>query len=64
MADTVDVNAVTLKHQFTPTMHREMYPAISPTNSANSAVGKNVLVTGATRGIGKVNTPPLTLILR
>ncbi|KAF2787996.1 NAD(P)-binding protein [Melanomma pulvis-pyrius CBS 109.77] len=54
MSDQSDINALTLSGQFTPTMHREVYPAIAPTNPANSAAGKSVLVTGATRGIGKV----------
>lgn len=48
-----DVDFATKLTQFTPTMHRNIYPAISPKNAQNSAKGKNVLITGATRGIGK-----------
>ncbi|KAF2006227.1 NAD(P)-binding protein [Amniculicola lignicola CBS 123094] len=46
-------DGVTLGHQFTPTMHRQVYPAIKATNRNLSAAGKTVLITGATRGIGK-----------
>ncbi|KAF2734197.1 NAD(P)-binding protein [Polyplosphaeria fusca] len=46
-------DGMVLQYQFTPTMHREMYTAISPKNPMNSAKGKNVLVTGGTRGIGR-----------
>ncbi|KAF2269063.1 NAD(P)-binding protein [Lojkania enalia] len=49
----VERDGILLPHQFTPTMHRELYPAVSPTNPKLSAAGKIVLVTGATRGIGK-----------
>lgn len=52
---SADVDAITKMLQFTPTMHRKVYPAIDPKNPQNSAAGKNVLVTGATRGIGKVS---------
>lgn len=48
-----DVDFITKLTQFTPTIHRGVYPAISPKKETNSAKGKNVLITGATRGIGK-----------
>jgi NAD(P)-dependent dehydrogenase (short-subunit alcohol dehydrogenase family) len=38
---------------YTRTIHRSVYPAIDPTNPANSAAGKVVLVTGGGSGIGK-----------
>ncbi|EMC97900.1 hypothetical protein BAUCODRAFT_55458, partial [Baudoinia panamericana UAMH 10762] len=38
---------------YTKTIHRTEYPAISPTNPANSASNKVVLVTGGSAGIGK-----------
>jgi NADP-dependent 3-hydroxy acid dehydrogenase YdfG len=38
---------------YTKTIHRSVYPAIDPTNPANSAAGKVVLVTGGGSGIGK-----------
>jgi NADP-dependent 3-hydroxy acid dehydrogenase YdfG len=38
---------------YTKTIHRSVYPAIDPTNPANSASGKVVLVTGGGSGIGK-----------
>ena len=40
--------------QFTPTVHRDVYPAINPvTNPALSQKGKVIAITGATRGIGR-----------
>lgn len=41
----------------TPTYHRSVYPAIAPTNPANSAAGKVVLITGASKGIGRAISP-------
>lgn len=38
---------------YTKTIHRSVYPAIDPTNPANSAAGKVVLVTGGGAGLGK-----------
>lgn len=37
---------------FTPTIHRDTYPQISPTNSNRSKAPLSVLITGASRGIG------------
>jgi NADP-dependent 3-hydroxy acid dehydrogenase YdfG len=37
---------------FTKTFHRKTYPAISSSSPNNSALGRTVLVTGATSGIG------------
>ena len=59
MVSEEEINSYTLPFQLTPTLHRKMYPAISPKNPSNSAAGKKVLVTGATRGIGKVLAPLL-----
>jgi NAD(P)-dependent dehydrogenase (short-subunit alcohol dehydrogenase family) len=53
MADQVDPHAMTSATQFVKTMHRSIYPAIDPSNPANSAKGKHLLLTGASRGIGK-----------
>ncbi|KAI9665461.1 MAG: hypothetical protein M1831_001603 [Alyxoria varia] len=38
---------------FTPTIHHDTYPAISPSASASNMVDKHVFITGASRGIGK-----------
>jgi NAD(P)-dependent dehydrogenase (short-subunit alcohol dehydrogenase family) len=38
---------------YTRTIHRSSYPAIEPTNPANSAKGKVVVVTGGNQGVGK-----------
>lgn len=38
---------------YTKTIHRSVYPAIDPTNPANSTSGKVVLITGGGAGVGK-----------
>lgn len=38
---------------YTTTIHRSVYPAIDPTNSANSAAEKVVLITSGGVGLGK-----------
>lgn len=38
---------------YTKTIRRSVYPAIDPTNPANSAAGKVILVTGGGSGLGK-----------
>jgi len=53
MAEQVNPDEMTLGSQFVKGMHRKVYPAIDPTNPNNSAAGKKVLITGASRGIGK-----------
>jgi hypothetical protein len=44
--------------QFTKTLHRDDYPAIDPTLPQHSQAGKVAMITGATRGIGRVRHPP------
>ena len=45
--------------QFTPHTHRDVYPAIDPTKTpALSQEGKVVVITGATRGIGRTGFLP------
>ncbi|OCK96894.1 NAD(P)-binding protein [Cenococcum geophilum 1.58] len=53
MTEQVNPDEKTLDSQFVKGMHRKVYPAIDPTNPNNSAAGKKVLITGASRGIGK-----------
>ena len=38
---------------YTQTVHRQVYPSIDPSNPANSAKGRVVIVTGGGSGIGK-----------
>ncbi|KAF2865669.1 hypothetical protein BDV95DRAFT_612537 [Massariosphaeria phaeospora] len=52
-AQVADPHFYTRMHQFTPSMRRAVYPAIEASNPQNSVQGLSVLVTGATRGIGK-----------
>lgn len=37
---------------YTPTVHRDQYPAIDPKNSGSSQAGKVIIITGASSGIG------------
>ncbi|KAF2252857.1 NAD(P)-binding protein [Trematosphaeria pertusa] len=53
----VDPDLYTKMQNLTSTYHRDVYPAVSPTNPSNSAAGKVVLITGASRGIGKAIAP-------
>ena len=42
------------KSQFTKMTHRDVYPAIDPTAASNSQAGKVIVVTGASKGIGRL----------
>ncbi|KAK0122129.1 hypothetical protein ONS95_010389 [Cadophora gregata] len=42
------------KQQFTKTVYRDVYPAIDPTSASNSQAGKVVVITGASRGLGRL----------
>ncbi len=53
---------LTLQTQLTRKIHRQVYDLISPTNPANSAQGKIVLITGGGSGIGAVVFRPLRLV--
>jgi len=53
-------DALTRPFCFTKTMRRDVYPAIDPENKENSLAGappRGVIITGGSRGIGKVSTP-------
>ena len=52
---TLDVNIFTSPFQLTKSMHRDLYPAIEPTNPALSATGKVIMITGAGGGLGAVS---------
>lgn len=52
---TLDVNMFTSPFQLTKSMHRDLYPAIEPTNPALSATGKVIMITGAGGGLGAVS---------
>jgi len=41
------------KSQFTKTTHRDVYPAIDPAADSNSQAGKVIVITGASKGIGR-----------
>ena len=38
--------------QFVSTVHRDVYPAIDPTQASLSQKGKVVIITGASQGLG------------
>jgi hypothetical protein len=54
----------TVNGAFTSSVYRDVYPAVDPTRSELSQKGKVVLVTGASRGIGKVRAPIIIQILQ
>ena len=51
----IDVNMFTSPYQLTKSMHRDLYPAVEPTNPALSVKGKVVIITGAGGGLGAVS---------
>lgn len=44
---------VVTSQAFTKQVHRDVYPAIDPSNPALSQKGKVVIITGASKGIGR-----------
>ncbi|KAH7370582.1 putative oxidoreductase ucpA, partial [Rhexocercosporidium sp. MPI-PUGE-AT-0058] len=42
------------KQQFVKTVYRDVYPAIDPTAPSNSQAGKVIVITGASRGLGRL----------
>ena len=56
---TPDPDYYVKSQQFTKATHRDVYPAITPTNSELSQAGKVVVITGASQGLGaKVRRNP------
>ncbi|KAL1597191.1 hypothetical protein SLS60_008773 [Paraconiothyrium brasiliense] len=49
---TPDPDFFVKSQQFTAHTHRDVYPAINPTNSSLSQSGKVVIITGASQGLG------------
>jgi hypothetical protein len=44
--------------QFTKTVYRDVYPTVDPTNPANSMAGKVVVITGPSKGLGRIVSLP------
>jgi hypothetical protein len=42
------------KAQFTNTVYRDVYPTIEPTNPSNSMAGKVIVITGPSKGLGRL----------
>ncbi|KAG4444286.1 hypothetical protein IFR05_000261 [Cadophora sp. M221] len=42
------------KQQFVKTVYRDVYPSIDPTAASNSQAGKVIVITGASRGLGRL----------
>ncbi|TVY91615.1 Short chain dehydrogenase [Lachnellula willkommii] len=47
--------------QFTKTTNRDVYPSIEPTAASNSQAGKVIVITGASKGIGRLHVELLAL---
>lgn len=47
----------TTPFQLTKSMHRDVYPAVDPSNPTLSADGKVIIITGAGGGLGAVGAP-------
>jgi hypothetical protein len=60
----MDLSSLPLDHfislnQFTKSVHTDVYPSIDPATPALSQAGKVVIITGASRGLGrKVSCAP------
>jgi NADP-dependent 3-hydroxy acid dehydrogenase YdfG len=53
MTDEIDYNSIIWPAQLTQGIHRSIYPFLEPSNLVLSAVGKSVLITGVSGGIGR-----------
>jgi malonyl CoA-acyl carrier protein transacylase len=42
------------KAQFTKTVYRDVYPTINPANPSNSIAGKVIVITGPSKGLGRL----------
>lgn len=59
MADApFDPDTYTKAFSLTTPYHRTTYPSLTPTNPALSFSGKVVLITGASRNVGRAPAPP------
>jgi hypothetical protein len=60
--DNLPVDHFVKSQQFVRTTHRDVYPAIEPTQASLSQKGKVVIVTGASQGLGaRVSCPATSL---
>jgi hypothetical protein len=59
MASQFDPDQHTKSDLFTKDYYRDVYPAIDPTSPELSLAGKVTIITGASKGIGKVSHAPL-----
>jgi hypothetical protein len=50
--DHLPVDYFVKAQQFVPTTHRDVYPAVNPTQGSLSQNGKVVIITGASQGLG------------
>jgi hypothetical protein len=56
MADaSIDPHLFVKAMAFTQNAHRDFYPAIDPKQPKLSQAGKVIVITGATRGLGRVS---------
>lgn len=53
MADMKEIMAVLMESDFTPTVHKSVYPGIAPSRPELSQAGRSILITGGGTSIGK-----------
>jgi hypothetical protein len=60
--DFVDGDSDIMALSFTTKVYRDVYPAIEPSRPGNSQAGKVIVITGASRGLGR--TVSITYVSR
>ncbi|KAG4441113.1 hypothetical protein IFR05_003403 [Cadophora sp. M221] len=52
--ENLPVDFFVTSQAFTKSTHRDVYPAIDPTAATNSQAGKVIVITGASKGLGRI----------
>jgi hypothetical protein len=52
--ENLPVDYFVTSQAFTKVTHRDVYPAIDPSAASNSQAGKVIVITGASKGLGRL----------